>query len=325
MRYPHIARSNLNLLCSFQVLVEERSITRAAERMFVSQPAMSRVLDKLQEMFHDKLLVRTRKGFEPTRLALNIYDELERTLPAIEGVLRGGEFSPADASDHFRIAMTDHLALSLLPKLIEVLAQKAPGVHLEISGWDYGSFRKLETNALDLVLWVNQAPSPLRIEEIYKDAFVCLVRKGHPVRKPITAKRYLEFEHLVISLVGTHQGVLEDTLSRLGYRRNARHIVPFFAAVGAIIENTNLVATLPCRLASFCRETQNNKSNQVFRGVSLRILFLTMMCVLWHIYTHEGHPIRISFRCLGLVSESGRKPRACRSWFAQLATLPLRS
>ena len=86
MRYPHIARSNLNLLGSFQALIEERSITRAAERMFVSQPAMSRILDKLQEMFHDKLLVRTRKGFEPTRLALHIYDELERALPAIEGV-----------------------------------------------------------------------------------------------------------------------------------------------------------------------------------------------------------------------------------------------
>lgn len=298
MRYPHIARSNLNLLGSFQALIEERSITRAAERMFVSQPAMSRILDKLQEMFHDRLLVRTRKGFEPTRLALHVYDELERALPAIEGVLRGGRFSPADATDHFRIAMTDHLALSLLPKLIEVLARKAPGVSLEISGWDYGSFRKLETNALDLVLWVNQAPSPLRIEEIYKDSFVCLVRKGHPLRKPITAKRYLEFEHLVISLVGTHQGVLEDSLSRMGYRRKARHIVPFFAAVGPIIENTNLVATLPRRLAK--RFSINSKIRSV--PISMKLPQISYIQV-WHPRNEDdpGHKwLRETIRKLGM-------------------------
>lgn len=102
--------------------------------MFVSQPAMSRILDKLQEMFNDKLLAQTRKGVELTRLAPHIYDESERALPAIEGVLRGTEFIPDAASDHFRIAMTDHLTLSLLSKLIKVLAQRAPGVHLELFG-----------------------------------------------------------------------------------------------------------------------------------------------------------------------------------------------
>ena len=245
--------------------------------MFVSQPAMSRILDKLQEMFHDKLLVRTRKGFEPTRLALHVYDELERALPAIEGVLRGGEIQSSRRIRSFQNCNDRPSRAFTLAETHRGSCTKSTRSSLEISGWDYGSFRKLETNALDLVLWVNQAPSPLRIEEIYKDAFVCLVRKGHPVRKPITAKRYLEFEHLVISLVGTHQGVLEDTLSRLGYRRNARHIVPFFAAVGAIIENTNLVATLPCRLAK--RFSIN--SNIRYVPISMKLPEISYIQV-WH-------------------------------------------
>src|SRR5580658_6349584 len=110
MRYQHIVRSNLNLLASFQALIEERSITKAATRMFLSQPAMSRVLDKLQEMFEDRLLVRTRRGFEPTRRALEIYDQLERVLPAIEELLRGRKFDPNEAKDYFRVAVTDHVA-----------------------------------------------------------------------------------------------------------------------------------------------------------------------------------------------------------------------
>jgi DNA-binding transcriptional LysR family regulator len=268
MRYPHIVRSNLNVLASFQALIEERSVTRAAARMFLSQPAMSRVLDKLQEMFGDKLLVRTRKGLEPTRRALYIYNQLERALPAIEEVLRGNKFNPADATDYFRIGMTDHVALALLPKLMKIIAEKAPGVRIEISAWDDRSFRKLESNALDLVIWVNEAPSPLRSEQIYRDKSVCVVRKGHALgNRPVTAKRYLELQHLVISLVGTHQGLLELALIRLGYRRNATLTIPFFAAAIPIIENTDMAATLPSRLAK--RFSANSKTRTVPISINL--------------------------------------------------------
>jgi DNA-binding transcriptional LysR family regulator len=252
MRYPHIVRTNLNLLASFQALVEERSVTRAAARMFLSQPAMSRVLDKLQEIFDDKLLVRTRKGFEPTRRALYIYEQLEHVLPAVEDLLRGHKFNPADATDYFRIAMTDHVALALLPTLMKAFAEKAPGVRIEISAWDDSSFRRLDTNALDLVIWVNEAPSPLRSEQIYEDKSVCIVRKGHPIASsnlPLTVERYLQLEHLVISLVGTYQGDLDRALAQLGYRRNARLTLPFFAAAIPIIESTDMAATLPTRMA----------------------------------------------------------------------------
>src|SRR5262245_43680324 len=95
MRFPHIEKSDLNLLIAFQALVEERSITRAAQRIFLSQPAMSRVLDRLQAMFGDELLVRTPIGYEPTHRALEIHANLEKLLPGIEGLLQGNKFNAA--------------------------------------------------------------------------------------------------------------------------------------------------------------------------------------------------------------------------------------
>jgi DNA-binding transcriptional LysR family regulator len=278
MRYQHIVRSNLNLLASFQALIEERSITKAATRMFLSQPAMSRVLDKLQEMFEDRLLVRTRRGFEPTRRALEIYDQLERVLPAIEELLRGRKFDPNEAKDYFRVAVTDHVALALLPPLMKKIAREAPGVRIEISAWDDTSFRKLETNALDLVIWVNEAPSPLRSEELYRDRSVCVISKTHPLgKRALTAKRYMALEHLVISLIGTHQGALERALAQLGYRRNARLSIPFFAAAIPIIETTNMAATLPSRLAK--RFSANAKIRVV--PISIKLPEISYIQV-WH-------------------------------------------
>jgi DNA-binding transcriptional LysR family regulator len=279
MRYPHIARSNINLLASFQALIEERSITRAAARMFLSQPAMSRVLDKLQEMFNDKLLVRTRKGFEPTRQALRIYNQLERALPEIEGILRGEKFNPSDATDHFRISMTDHVALVLLPALMKVIVREAPGVGVEVLALDGSSFQKLETNALDLVIRVHEAPSPLRSEPIYRDKNVCLIRKGHPLgNHPLTTERYLQLDHLIIALEGSQQGALERALSRRGHRRIARLTMPFFTLAGSIIETTDMAATLPSHLAK--RFSANTRTRSV--PISLK---LPDYC-----YTQVWHP-----------------------------------
>jgi len=283
MRYTHILRSNLNLLASFQVLIEERSVTRAANRVFLSQPAMSRVLDKLQEMFNDKLLIRTRKGLEPTRRALQIYSQLEQALPAIETVLRGEKFNRSESSDYFRIAMTDNVAITLLPALMRAIARQAPGIRIQIFALDDASFRKLETNALDLVISVHDAPPPLRSEPIYRDRYVCVIRKGHLLgKRPLTAKRYLRLEHLVVFPAVTQHSILEPALTGMGYQRNAHLTIPFFAAVGPIVESTDLAATVPRRLAY--RLTAETKT----RSVPL-LIKLPDLCYIqaWHPRNNE--------------------------------------
>lgn len=250
MPHKHIRQSDLNLLASLQALVEERSITRAARRMFLGQPAMSRVLDRLQVMFKDELLVRTVNGYEATHRALHIHTELETLLPRIEELLRGDAFNPAEATDSFRIAATDHGAVVLLPTLMEAMARAAPGTQVEISPWDNDVFRKLETNALDLALWVNEAPPPLRTEPLFRERFVCLLRAAHPVgNRALTLKRYLRQRHLAISLAEGRQALVDRTLDQLGYRRDVHLRVPYFGLVGSIVECTDMIATLPMRLA----------------------------------------------------------------------------
>jgi DNA-binding transcriptional LysR family regulator len=250
MRYINMSRADLNLLVSFQVLMEERSVTVAANRMFLSQPAMSRVLDRLRHLFNDQLLLRTGRGYIPTRRALHIYADLEKLLPGIEAVLGGDKFDPAQSTDHFRIAMTDNVALSLLPKVADYVMRLSRNITIEVSAWKEDVFQKLISNALDLVIWINSAPYPLKSETIYNDEFACLVRKDHPIgNRPLTTKKYIGMQHVVVSLAGSRQARLDDTLNNLGYNRTASLTVPFFGALASIVERSDLIATLPSRLA----------------------------------------------------------------------------
>ncbi len=250
MQEAHIRRVDVRLLAVLQALVEERSITRAAERMFLSQPAMSRALDRLQEMFGDELLVRTRQGFEPTHRALRVCAELSYLLPRLDGLLRGTDFNPAAATDVFRIAATDYAASVLFPDLLAHLGKLAPGISVEIFPWHDGVFRQLEANALDLVLWANSAPGELRTEVLFQDDFMCLVRKGHPIgKKPLTLDRYLSFSHAMVTLGHQRQGIVDRALEEMGLSRRVQLKTPYFASAAWIIENSDLILTLPKRLA----------------------------------------------------------------------------
>src|SRR5712671_5796929 len=143
MRQTHVRRIDLGLLSTLQALVEERSISRAAERMSLSQPAMSRAFDRLQAIFGDELLVRTRQGYEPTHRALHLYAEVDALLPRLDALLRGDQFQPATATDNFRIAATDFAVSVLFPALMKRLTKVAPHVSLEIIPWDDSIFRRL--------------------------------------------------------------------------------------------------------------------------------------------------------------------------------------
>jgi DNA-binding transcriptional LysR family regulator len=250
MRYTHVRRIDLGLLATLQALVEERSITRAAERMSLSQPAMSRAFDRLQAMFGDELLVRTGQGYEPTHRALNLYAELDHLLPRLDALLRGNQFKAATAADNFRIAATDFAASVLFPALMARLAAEAPNVSLEIIPWDDDTFQRLETNALDLALWVNRAPKGFLTEVLFEDVFMCLVRKDHPAsKKPLTLERYLAYPHALVSLTRHRQGVIDKALEDKGIERKVQLITPYFASAAWIIERSDMILTVPKMLA----------------------------------------------------------------------------
>src|SRR5215469_2084361 len=114
-RMSILTNCDLNLLVSLQALIEERSLTRAGRRLSLTQPAVSRIFDRLQLMFGDELLVRIKREYEPTRRALEIYAELQCLLPRVEHLLQPHTFEPAGAAGVFRIAATDYSAMVVLP------------------------------------------------------------------------------------------------------------------------------------------------------------------------------------------------------------------
>src|SRR2546426_11237525 len=118
MRQVHFGEVDLNLLHALHALLAERHVTRAAKRCFLSQPAMSRALERLREMFGDHLLVRNGRGYERTVRGERVLRELESLMPRLEAMVRGEEFDPARSQERFRVAMTDHASMILLPSLV---------------------------------------------------------------------------------------------------------------------------------------------------------------------------------------------------------------
>lgn len=266
MNNKNLRNVDLNLFAALQILVEECNITRAAQRMYLSQPAMSRVVDRLQEMLKDELLIRTGQGYLPTHRALTAYTELQQVLPRLETLLQGPAFKPADSTGIFNIEATDWGATILMPKFIEILARVAPGVQIAIIPKNIG-FESLERGEVDLSFAFDRnfqasggAKSTLQTEVLFHQKLVCVVRKGHQLSKGrLTLRRYLKAQHVSLEpmqargvyarSVPDSQGLVDDTLKRLGVRRDVRVRLPYFAPIGGIIENTDLVATVPAELA----------------------------------------------------------------------------
>jgi DNA-binding transcriptional LysR family regulator len=236
---------DLNLLVGLQALIEERSITRAGSRLSLTQPAMSRVFDRLQQMFGDELLVRTKRGYEPTHRALEIYAELKQLMPRIESLLTHDDFKASEATGVFRIGATDYAALVVLPGLTRALVKTAPKLRVEVSPLD-DPLEKLTANTLDLIFGVAEPPQPFHSEPVFDDKIVCLVRRGHPLCKGrIRLAVYLKWKHVA---GGGKAGLVQRNLDRIGVKPDVQLRVPF-SVLGPVVERTDMIATVPHRMA----------------------------------------------------------------------------
>ncbi|WP_179506765.1 MULTISPECIES: LysR family transcriptional regulator [unclassified Sphingomonas] len=250
MQLTHVRTSDLNLLLAALVLFEERKISAAAERFHLSQPAMSRLLQRLRETFGDELLVRGASGYELTPRARQLQEELAVLLPRLDRLIAGPRFDPASARETFRVALTDYAALIVAPPLMARLSAASPGIVLDLQAWSDRAFNDLERGRLDLAFWVDDAPAPLVCAPLFDEDFVCVMDADHPAGDaPLTVERYLDFPHVVIGVLGGKQTVIEQRLEALGIHRTIGLRVPFFAAAVLTVPHTPLIATLPRRMA----------------------------------------------------------------------------
>ena len=243
MRDVHLRQVDLNLLSTPYALLEERHVTRAAKRCFLSQPAMSRSLERIRDTFGDELLIRTGRIYERTVRGEWLLRELESLLPRLEALVRGEPFNPAQSRERLRVALTDNGSIALLPALTQRIRTAAADITLEIIAWHDRSFEDVEAGKIDLALSPLAASSPLETERLFKEDFVCLVGADHKLRsRRFTLKQYLELSHVAV-------GTLDRPLADLGLRRRVALSVPFLVPAVAAVAGSDLVLTLPRKLA----------------------------------------------------------------------------
>jgi DNA-binding transcriptional LysR family regulator len=251
MRMTHIERFDLNLLAPLAALLEERHVSRAADRVRLSQPAMSRALQRLRDLLGDELLVRGAGGYQLTPRAERIQRQLAAVLPRLEILLAGDAFDPLTAAETFRLTSTDYVAV-FGPALFQQIFRSSPHSTVRVETWHPGVLEDVERGAIDLVFYGVAAPPSLRSELIFEERFVCVMSADHPLagRTAITLADYLRCSHVVIGVGSASQPVIDQHLHTLGTPRKASLTLPFHAAAPLAVPGTQLVATLPWRLAA---------------------------------------------------------------------------
>jgi DNA-binding transcriptional LysR family regulator len=249
----NIAGLDLNLLVVLEALLAERSVTRAARRLGLSQPAVSNALGRLRSLLQDPVVVRTAHGMEPTPRALELAVPIQQALDAIRRALAPSpSFDPERSAHTFRVRSADDLELSLLPQLIERLKLAAPLVDIVMTGVGDTTEEDLRSGRIDLYLgnWF-AVPAGLERHLLLHETFVCIARKGHPqIKSRLTLKAYVAAGHVLVAS-GDRAGHGVDTLlSDQGLGRRIVLRTPHFLAAPLVVARTDLIATLPKRVAT---------------------------------------------------------------------------
>lgn len=244
---------DLNLLVVFNQLLVERRVSRAAETLGISQPAVSNSLAKLRRLFGDELFLRTPRGMEPTPYAEQLAEAVSYALAMIHGgINQRSSFEPAEARRAVTIGMTDIGEIYFLPALVERLRREAPGVTLSTVRNTAVNLRdELEAGKVDLAIGLLPTlKAGFFQRRLFTQRYVCLLRRGHRLdKRRLSLPEFAAAEHLVVVSAGTGHGKVDELLKRRGVERNVRLTVPHFVGVGHILQGSDLIATVPERLA----------------------------------------------------------------------------
>jgi len=247
----NLAAIDLNLLVALDALLREENVTVAGRRIGLSQPAMSHALGRLRELLDDELLVREGRVMRRTELGRQLTPAVRRLVGDIEATLLARRrFDPATSQRSFRIAANDHAGAVLLPALFARVRRAAPGVQLDILPQQGAPAEaELARGDLDAVIgtFVRVAP-PLVERVLFREGFVCAVRRDHPAAGRLTLRRYVELDHLLVASPGYGPGVVDLALEARGMQRRVAMRVPHFLVAPAIVARTDLVLTLPRRV-----------------------------------------------------------------------------
>ncbi|MEI8157255.1 MAG: LysR family transcriptional regulator [Burkholderiales bacterium] len=251
---------DLNLLKVFDVVMAERSLTRAAHLLSITQPAVSNSLRRLRDALGDELLVRKGRALEPTTRAQELWPAVRDVLQRLQNALAPNVFDPVRATTTFVLTMADATAAELMPPLVELITAQAPDVSLRVVPLTTRDPRRmLDDGHADLAIGnfpavmadltaraqAGEAVSFLH-HRLFQGEYVCVMRKGHPLAKgPLTLKRYCDARHMLVSFSGRAYGFIDQALSAMGRSRRVVLTVNQFFTAGKIVAHSDLLTVLP--------------------------------------------------------------------------------
>jgi len=259
----NIGRVDLNLLVYLDVLLRERNVTRAADQLGLSQPAMSNGLRRLRDLFDDPLLVRTSEGMTPTERAEELRPVVRSLLATVDKAVQPRtDFDAKSARRVFRIMASDYAESTLMPRILLKLRESAPGITLDIMTPSDVSFQDVEQGKVDMAInRFDALPQSFHQKVIWQDGFSCLIGAQSPLLRDFTLESYLQAQHVWVSKTGMGVGVgvnpddvqrlgwVDEALNRQGKKRRITMFTRHYQAAMLLAEQTDLIVTLPSKAA----------------------------------------------------------------------------
>ena len=259
----NVSRVDLNLLVYLDALLRERNVTRAADHLGITQPAMSNGLRRLRDLFNDPLLVRTSDGMTPTARAIELQPLIRNVLTDVEHAIRPQtDFDALSSRRVFRIMVSDYAESTLIPLLLRQLRKDAPNITLDMLTPSDVDFRDVEQGRVDMAInRFDDMPQSFHQSIIWEDGFSCLMSKKNLMRRKFTLENYLQARHIWVSKTGMGVGVgvnpedvqrlgwVDDALNRLGQKRQIAIFTRHYHVAMQLSRQNDLIATLPTRAA----------------------------------------------------------------------------
>lgn len=244
---------DLNLLRAFDALIDTRKVSSAADRIGITQPALSNALSRLRAALGDELFTRSPRGMQPTPYALLLAPVISESLRNIERALeRRAQFDPLQSTRRFRIAMTDIGEIYFLPRLLKHLERHAPNVTIATArNSEIDVANELASGDLDLALgWLPKLGTGFFQKRLFEQHHRCLISVTNPLAKgALTLPRFLQAKHAVVTSAGTGHARVEAIMQRRGIKRFIALELPHFVAVPYVVRDSELIVTVPEKLA----------------------------------------------------------------------------
>lgn len=249
---------DLNLLNVFAAIYKEQNISRAAERLGLSQPATSNALNRLRRMLDDPLFIRNARGVTPTPRAQELAEPIEKAFDLIQTSINNkSDFKYHSAKRTFNVAMSDYCEFILMPKVIEWMGNSAPGIRINITPIEGGDLSAdFEQGKLDLAIgnipFLNDS---FRKQRLFEEEFVVLIRRGHPRAKDqLSLKDFVELPHIIFAPRSVRGSEIDRMLKEKNLQRRVSLQVPNFLSLPAIVSKSDHIAITPLRIAQAFRD-----------------------------------------------------------------------